>query len=94
MTEPEETTVVVLIYKCLHTLQKEVHPTEYRSVLLGIMASAIGNVPDDYWNEMKKCSPCGTEGCECHITISPYTVAFLTLLREDFKKNMKNVTTV
>lgn len=63
-------------------------PRQFRGWLSGVFANTLGAIPDDHFEKMLEIKPCGTEGCDCHITMAPRIVEYFTFIRDDWKASM------
>jgi hypothetical protein len=61
-------------------------PQFFRAWLAGTISSVLGQLPEEYWEELSKVEPCGNDGCDCHVGIMLHATKLFTLLREDYKE--------
>lgn len=59
-------------------------PKEFQAALTGIIATVVGNIPEDRWQKFIKVEPCWTPGCDCHLTLQPHGIELFKLLREEY----------
>jgi hypothetical protein len=79
-----------LFYQFCVALNKELMeepPAVAQAMLGGLIASTIGNMPDDFWKAMMAEAhlPCGIPDCGCE-KVKGAVMEALDLLREDFKE--------
>lgn len=67
-------------------LDDHVEPQEFAVILIGIMASIVGNMSQSYWREFSRVEPCGLPGCDCHLVMRPKVMQALQVLRDDYMK--------
>ena len=62
-------------------------PVAAQSVMGGVLANIVGNIPDEHWEKMKTeaALPCDRPGCTCHL-LHKSTFDQLELLRQFFNK--------
>lgn len=60
-------------------------PQEFQSMLGGLIANVVGNLPDHYWEDFKRITPCDVEGCTCHLDVMPKVIEALDILRKDHR---------
>lgn len=49
-----------------------------------IITNVVGNLSDNYWQQMRICKPCKELGCDCHLIADKFMKA-LEIVREDFR---------
>ena len=70
----------------LTLVAQALHPHDFRIWLFSIvMANVVGNMPDDYWEQMMDCKPCPEAGCDCHLMARQFMAA-MNIIREDHKE--------
>lgn len=75
---------MVTITRDLLLVAKANEPKYFTPALMGMIATVVGLLPDEYFEKMTVIEPCGRVGCDCHLTIQPEGIRFLRAIREDF----------
>ena len=61
----------------------------FRALFSGaVVASLVGQLPEDYWRDFMKVEPCGKPGCDCHV-FQEKLCAVLDEARSEYNKVMK-----
>lgn len=75
------------IHERVYSIAQQMSPQQFKGWLSGTVASIVGNMADDYWEEFSKVEPCGVSGCDCHLGVVLDVTRLFTLLREDYKEH-------
>lgn len=59
-------------------------PRDFQVFLGSLLGNMTGPLPDEYWEELMKTSPCSEPGCTCHL-VAEQTMRLLDGVRRDWK---------
>lgn len=82
------------IYIHFMELAQTNEPKMFVAYMMGTVANIVGNMSQEYFDEMTKVEPCGRVGCDCHLGIMDQGCKCLRLLREDWEAHKPQQTEV
>lgn len=78
--------IINLTSQAIFRLTEIKEPEDSARMIFGILANAVGLIPDETWEAMKSSSkePCNKPDCNCHI-IAQEVMKALDVLRTDWQ---------
>lgn len=77
-----------VLVKIFLKMAKATPPADFAALFFGgVVANVVGNLPDDYWQELVRESskPCARAGCDCQ-KMNVQILAVMDALRADHKR--------